>query len=190
MEKKDLPAIWAYASALWGTFKAPDTKEKFNMAMEVWAELLGEYDLRVIKAAMIELSKESDFCTVGKLVKHCQTISKLEKGEIVDVDEVIQAIIKAEQSMDKKKAFEELPAIAKDVVGHPSMLYKWAMMDSNSFHSVVVSNLRKSIEKRLDISDTKEAMQKAQITIAEKPKVQLVLFDELQGGENVEDIEI
>ena len=187
MEKKDLPAIWAYASALWGTFKAPDTKEKFNMAMEVWAELLGEYDLRVIKAAMIELSKESDFCTVGKLVKHCQTISKLEKGEIVDVDEVIQAIIKAEQSMDKKKAFEELPAIAKDVVGHPSMLYKWAMMDSNLFHSVVVSNLRKSIEKAMENNDKEQTMEKLQIPVAKNKKIeQKVDFLELQQNDEIE----
>lgn len=189
MEKKDLPTIWAFASALWGTFKVPDTKQRFDMAMEIWSEMLGEFELPIIKAAMIELSKESDFCTLGKLAKQCQTITKLAKGEIVDVDEVLQKIISAVQTMDKKKAFDELPEIAKNVVGHSSMLYKWAMMESSAFHSVVVSKLTKSIERAMENNDKEQTMEKLQIPIAKTKTIEKKM-DFLELQQSVDEIEI
>lgn len=189
MRKEDLPTIWAFASALWGTFKVPDTKQKFDMAIEIWNEMLGEYELPIIKSAMIELSKESDFCTLGKLAKQCQIITKLSKGEIVDVDEVLRRIVLAVQTMDKRKAFDELPEIAKTVVGHPSALYKWAMMESGAFHSVVVSQLRKGIEKAMEIDDKEQTMEKLQIPIAKNKAIERKM-DFLELQQSVDEIEI
>ena len=170
MRKEELPTIWAYASALWGTFKVPDTKERFEMSVQVWGEMLGRFDTKIIKAGMVELSKESDFCTVGKLAKHCEIIQKLANGEIVDADDVLRKIVEAVQSPDKEKAFENLPEIAKKVVGSKTMLYKWGKMDSATFHSVVVSNLRKNIEKTLETQEKVKTMESLKIEI-QQPKM-------------------
>lgn len=183
MRKEELPTIWAYASALWGTFKVPDTKERFEMSVQVWSEMLGKYDASIIKAGMIELSKENDFCTVGKLAKHCEIIQKLANGEMIDVDEIVQKIVNAVQRADKQQAFDNLPEIAKKVVGNKAALFKWGKMDSSVFNSVVISNLRKSVEKALETKEKLETMETLKI-----PVIPTGLQQEIRLS--IEDIEI
>ena len=46
--------------------------------------------------------------------------------------------------------FEKLPEEVRRVVGHPSQLYEWAMLDTREVNTVIASNFRRAWRARTE----------------------------------------
>lgn len=175
MKKEDLSAVLTYASALWNTLKMPEKDEDYVVALSVWYDLLGEYELPIIKAGMLELAKESDFCNVAKIAEKCRAIQKLALNELQDEDSIVNEIRRAIQGAfyHANENFEKLSPIAKRIVGQPKNLKEWGLMDSATVSSVIMSNIKKSARNQLLTEDRLEVINKnglQQIAMGSKTK--------------------
>ena len=177
MNKEQMPMVWAYANTIWGTFKVPDTKESVMLTMEVWLDLLKEYDLQIIMSAMLELAKESDFCNVVKVAENCKTLVKLANNELVDEDMICNEIRMAIKNSlyHAREEFDKLSEIAKRIVGSPASLRSWAELDSATVSSVVMSNIKKSASNQIERQNKMEVIEQANLRQAiENKKVDLL----------------
>lgn len=161
MKREDLDAVWVYANSLWNTFSLPDTDQKYDIMSELWYDLLKDYPLQIIKAGMLELAKESDFCNVAKIANHCKTFYKLSKNEIQDEDTICNEIRKAirNSAYHAKEEFDKLSPIAQRIVGTPNFLYECSQMDSTTVGSVIMSNIKKSAKAQLEKADKLEIIE-------------------------------
>lgn len=150
MKKEDLTKVFAYAKLLWNNFYMPEDDGSKIMQIQVWYDFLSQYDLETIFASMRELSKQSDFCNIGKIAKGCQTIHNLEKYEISREEQIFNEINNAISLYDTQEKFDKLSKIAKIVVGSAGNLGAWAGMEIGTFNSVVASNIRRSIRTQLE----------------------------------------
>lgn len=150
MKQEELFKVYAYAEILWNTFKKESGNEKSLMQNKMWYDFLKPYDIEIIFASMRELSKESDFCNIGKIAKGCQTICDLQKHQTDEEDEIFNEIRKAISSYNTNERFERLSPIAKRVVGFAGQLGAWAISDINDFNTVISSNIKRSIRCQLE----------------------------------------
>ena len=49
---------------------------------------------------------------------------------------------------NSREEFEKLPEEVRRVVGHPSQLYEWAMLDTHEVNTVIASNVRRAWRAR------------------------------------------
>lgn len=153
MRKEDLDAVWIYANSLWDTFKLPDTEEKYDIMSEVWYDLLKPYDLKIIRAGMLEHAKVSDFCNVVKIANQCQQLVDIGTGAKITEDDIVREIRKAISNgkYGSQQEFEKLSPIAKRIVGSPRTIFDWACMDLDEFNTVITSNIRRSARNQIEV---------------------------------------
>lgn len=165
MEKKDLLKVYTIAKTLWRNFKLPDSSTEFgkfeaNMHDEVWFELLKNYPYKLVEIAMIEYSKKSEFCNIGKIVDECEKIIEAKNGlkgiitEETVFNEISQAITRLltedeylqigdyiKPNQDYIIKFNSLSDIAKSVVITWQGLKDLGKIDMETFNTVVKSNI-------------------------------------------------
>lgn len=157
MKKEELKQVYAYASLLWQTFKVPTEEDKLILQSQIWYDFLKDYDLETIFASMRELCKESDFCNIGKIAKGCQTIYGLVEKRL-DEEDVFNEITKAVSYYNCDENFYKLSEIAKKVVVEPSQLARWALCETETYNTVVASNIKKSIRNQIQKQDKIESV--------------------------------
>lgn len=149
MEKSELIKVYGYAGILWNTFEIPKQTEKQALQGQIWYDFLKDYDLETIFASMRELSKESDFCNIGKVAKGCQTICNLMSAKL-DEEDIFKEINGAISFYNTQDKFDKLSDVAKKVVGTAGQLSSWAGSDVDTFNSVIASQIKKSIRNQFD----------------------------------------
>lgn len=166
MKQEDLPVVWAYTNAVIDTFKVPDTEIKCQMAMSVWMDVLGQYELPIIKSAILERAKESDFFNIAKVGQTCEKLTQIAMGLYIDEEEVLDEIRKAVSYANCKENFQGLSEFAKEIVGHSAYLAKWAMSDQ--FETVIINNLRKKIHSRVESKKYDKVLEQIEIKDTKK----------------------
>lgn len=151
MNREDLKKVYAYASLLWQTFKVPTEQENVLLQAQIWYDFLKPYDLETIFASMRELSKQSDFCNIGKIASGCDAIYNLVKNGINEENEIFKEIDKAITGLGSlEERFNKLSPIAKRVVGNKEKLYQYGQVETTDFNTVVESNIRRAIRTNLE----------------------------------------
>ena len=83
-----------------------------------------------------------------KIAEECKAISNLSCNRSFNEDDILQEIEKAVCSGNKIEAFNKLSPISKKVVVSPSNLASWGRCQVDTYDSVIVSSLRKSIKEQ------------------------------------------
>lgn len=148
MKLEELLQVYAFAETLWNTFKPQTDEFKTKIQNQLWYDLLKPYELKIIQTAMVEQSKISDFCNLGKLAKECENIQELANNEVIDEDNIFHEIDRAITALNKEEAFNSLSPIAKEVVCHPSQLNRWGMSEISDFDTVLASNIKRAIRNK------------------------------------------
>jgi len=165
MEKKELLKVYTIAKTLWRNFKLPDGSTEFgkfeaNMHDEVWFELLKNYSYKLIETAMVEYSKKSEFCNIGKIVEECDRIIDAQNGlkgmltEETIFNEIAKAITRPltlEEALNSQEIegldavyilkFNSLSDIAKGVVVNWEGFKNLCLSDIETFDTVTKSNI-------------------------------------------------
>lgn len=147
MKKEELTKVFALAKGLWSSFNLPNNELDVSITASLWLELLKPYELEIIKLAMIEHAKRSDFLNMAKVSEICFEIMARDNPEL-DEEQIFMEIKKAITYYECKANFEKLSPVAKIVVGDPSQLATWSLIPQSEV-LVLESNLHKRINARL-----------------------------------------
>lgn len=147
IKREELFKIYAYCGAIWSTFKLPENDLEANLFDLTWYDILCPYNLDIIILAIKEYAKKSDFCNIAKIGEECKRIQKISEDKYIDDEAVLSEIRIAITRCIKNEAFEKLSPFAKEVVENPWQLDKWGSLTTNEVETVIMSNLRKKIEK-------------------------------------------
>ena len=127
----------------YGGKNAPDAKN----VMSLWASVFADDDVRLVAAAVkaIIVADTREFPPTIAHVKEKMRQLVEEKGEMTEA-EAWTLISHATRNgiYGSKEEFAKLPPPLQRLVGSPEQLRTWAMMDSDTLHSVVSSNFQRS----------------------------------------------
>lgn len=122
---------------------APQEKKAL---LKKWQEQFAEDDYSVVGAAIdaFAATDEKGFAPMVGQIK--AIIRKLTKPEEMSEQEAVNLVIKAASRSiyNSQEEFDKLPPVLQRLVGKPSKLREWAMMDTDTVNSVVASNLMRS----------------------------------------------
>lgn len=133
----------------YGGKNAPDEKKTLSL----WASVFADDDVKLVAAAVkaIVVADTREFPPTIAAVK--EKMRQLVQPERMTEAEAWALIAKATRNglYGSEEEFKKLPAPLKKLVGSSEQLRSWAMMDSDTLHSVVASNFQRAykvLEKR------------------------------------------
>ena len=114
--------------------------------VNLWCEMFQDTPYELVGAAVkayIAVDTDGYPPNVGKIKAQ---IRKLTQTEELSEQEAVNLIIKAASNSNyhSQEEFDKLPPILQKLVGSPSQLREWAVMDRDVVNSVVSSNLMRS----------------------------------------------
>lgn len=160
MNKVDLLKVYAFAGAIWSSFKTPTNDAEAKLFDEVWFTILKPYPIEMVLTAIQEYATDNDFCNVAKIGELCNKYTQKANGTYIDVESVLMEIKNAVSYSDCKENFAKLSPFAKEIVQNPAYLARWSM--NGQFETVIMSNLRKQITNILADRKHDEIMQLTQ----------------------------
>ena len=126
-------------------FKDYAPQEKKALLMK-WQEMFADDDYGVVGAAVdaFAATDEKGYAPVVGQIK--ALIRKITQPDEMSEQEAVNLVLKATRRsiLNSKEEFEKLPPILQRLVGSPSKLKEWALMDADTVNSVVASNLMRS----------------------------------------------
>lgn len=138
--------ILRIVKAEWPQSFAKMSKTDGEARLNLWATMFADDDVRLVGAALktIIAAGNREFAPgVGQIKEQMRKlVSKGEKTEAEAWARILKAI--RNSGYDSKRQFERLPPILQKIVGSPSQLREWGMMDSETLHSVVASNVQRA----------------------------------------------
>lgn len=167
MNKSELLKVYAFAGAIWTSFKIPKSELEARLFDEVWYGILKPYPVELIFTAIQEYATENDFCNIAKVGDICKKYTEKMNGTYIDCEQVLSEIRKAIDYAHSKENFEKLSPFAKQIVESPAYLARWAR--SEQIDTVIMSNLRKKIVGALEEKKHNDILQ---LTIENKKLLQ------------------
>lgn len=117
-----------------------------NAMVDLWTEMFSDVDYKIVGAAVKTYILNNTTGHPPKVGQINEIIEKLTQPEELSEQEATNLIFKALSNSiyNAESEFEKLPPTLQTLVGSPNMLREWAMMDSDTVHSVISSNLMRS----------------------------------------------
>lgn len=112
----------------------------------IWTEMLGEYDFKIVQAAVKSLLSSNKWPpSISEVIDKIKFIQSGGKKEMTEQQAwaLISSAI-SNSSYNSVGEFEKLPKQLQDVVRTPQQLKNWALMDMDTVQSVVSSNFMRS----------------------------------------------
>ena len=126
-------------------YSGPDAPDMMK-TLTLWAEMFARDDVALVAAAVMALieSDEKGYPPhIGAVKAKLRLLtSGGELGELEAWGIVAKAL--RNSTYGSKEEFEMLPSVIKRIVGSPSQLREWGLMDHDTAHSVVASNFQRS----------------------------------------------
>lgn len=146
MNKEETLKIFAVMKANYANFYKGMSRIDAEAQVNLWCEMFADTPYEVVGAAVkayIATDTTGYPANVGKIK---EIIRKLTQTEEMSEQEAVRLIMRAcsNSTYNSKEEFDKLPPTLQRLVGSPSQLREWAMMDSEILNSVVSSNLMRS----------------------------------------------
>ena len=145
MDRTETIKILSVLKASYPRFYAGMGKQELENIVSLWNEMFEE-PYAVVAAAVKALiaSDSKGFPPVIGQVK--EKIRFLNQPKEMTEAEAWNIVAKAVRNgfYGSREEFEKMPPVIQRIVGSPSQLKEWAMMDSETLHSVVSSNFQRS----------------------------------------------
>lgn len=125
---------------------APDPEK----AVALWAEMFADDDVRLVAAAVKALIATDSKGFPPHIGAVKEKLRQLTAQEQMTPAEAWNLVLKAinRSGYQAREEFDKLPPLIRRIVGSPSQLRDWGMMDSNTVQSVVASNFQRSYQAR------------------------------------------
>lgn len=138
--------IFAVLKANYSNFFKSVSRVDAEAMVNLWAEMFADEPYEAVGMAIKSYiaSDVNGYPPNVGIIK--EQMRKLTKTESLTEQEAINLITKACEngSYGSKEEFAKLPPILQRLVGSPNQLKEWALMDKDTFNSVIQSNLMRS----------------------------------------------
>lgn len=146
MDRAETLKIMAVLRGAYPQFYRDIGRKEAEDTVNLWLDLFGGYAYPLVAAAVksfIEADEKGFPPVPGQIAGKIRLLTgDRQQTEAEAWDQVSAAIRNG--LYGAKEEFERLPETAKRLVGSPAQLRCWAMMDSDTVHSVVASNFQRS----------------------------------------------
>ena len=127
------------------------TKEERAALYQLWMYQFSGLDDQTVKHAVQALisTNTSDFAPSIGAIK-AMVVKLTQEHDMTEQEAwyVVHKAVKNCDMMNPEIEFEKLPEDLQRLVGSPQTLLEWAMMDTDSLHTVVASNFQRSYRTR------------------------------------------
>ena len=125
---------------------APDPEK----AVALWAEMFAEDDVAIVAAAVKALIATDDKGFPPHIGAVKAKVRQITQPSGMTPQEAWNLVAKAirNSAYDSREEYDKLPKDIQRLVGSPNQLRDWALMDSDTVHSVVASNFQRSFSIR------------------------------------------
>lgn len=125
---------------------APDPEK----AVALWAEMFAEDDVAVVAAAVKALIATDDKGFPPHIGAVKAKVRQITQPAGMTAQEAWNLVAKAirNSAYESREEYDRLPKEIQRLVGSPNQLRDWALMDSDTVHSVVASNFQRSFAVR------------------------------------------
>ena len=142
--------LMAILETAYPMFYAKKTQQEREDAMRLWAEMFADEPGEVVAMAVKALikSRVSTFPPgIGEITEKIHQI--MQPDQMTEL-EAWGLVVKAvnNSAYNSGDEFRKLPEVVQRLVGTPAQLREWAVMDSETFNSVVASNFQRSYKVR------------------------------------------
>lgn len=142
--------LMAILETAYPMFYAKKTQQERENAIRLWAEMFADEPGELVAMAVKALikSRVSTYPPgIGEITEKIQQI--LEPDQMTELEAwglVAKAV--SNSVYNSGEEFRKLPQVIQRLVGAPAQLKEWAVMDSETFNSVVASNFQRSYKVR------------------------------------------
>ena len=125
---------------------APDPEK----AVALWAEMFAEDDVAIVAAAVKALIATDDRGFPPHIGAVKAKVRQITQPSGMTPQEAWNLVAKAirNSAYESREEYDKLPKDIQRLVGSPNQLRDWALMDSDTVHSVVASNFQRSFSTR------------------------------------------
>ena len=145
MTVQETSMVMNVLNAAYPGFYAKSSDAERKQILSLWAEMFREDDVALVAAAVKALIVAD--ATIGQVKARLRQITTPQEMTEGEAWALVAAAIR-NSAYDSRREFERLPEAVRRFVGSPSQLREWAMMDSDTVHSVVASNFQRNFRVR------------------------------------------
>ena len=130
-------------------YTGPDAPNPVK-TMALWSEMFAEDDVAIVAAAVKALIATDDKGFPPHIGAVKAKVRQITQPAGMTEQEAWNLVAKAirNSAYGSREEFDKLPIDIQRLVGSPNQLRDWAMMDSDTVHSVVASNFQRSYKTR------------------------------------------
>ena len=142
--------LMAILETAYPMFYAKKTQQEREDAVRLWAEMFADEPGELVAVAVKALikSRVSTFPPgIGEITEMIQQITQPDQMTEMEAWSLVRKAV-SNSNYNSAEEFNKLPAVVQRLVGAPSQLREWAVMDSETLNSVVASNFQRSYKVR------------------------------------------
>lgn len=146
MDRTETIKIMAVLRAAYPQYYAKQSKDDLQGIVSLWAEMFADEPYAIVAMATKALIKTRESTYPPGIGEINAKILQITQPEEMTELEAWALVSKALRNglYGAKEEFDELPPVVQRIVGSPSQLREWALMDSDTVNSVVASNFQRS----------------------------------------------
>lgn len=122
------------------------SKKEADATVSLWEDMFRDDDLQIVLLAvksLIDADEKGFPPTIGQVKAKMRLITG--SSELTEAEAWARVAAAVRNGIyDSQEEFDKLSPTIQRIVGSPSQLREWAMMDSETLHSVVASNFQRS----------------------------------------------
>lgn len=160
MNRTETLAVMSILKAAYPAYYRDMKRQDAEAVVNLWAEMLAEYPANLVAAAVkyhIASDRKGFPPHIGAIIA---SIGEISRPAELSEGEAWALIAKALRNggYGSEQEFSALPETLQRLVGHPSQLREWAMMDAGTVQTVVQSNFLRGYRARMESEKRLAAM--------------------------------
>lgn len=152
MTRSETLAVMSILKAAYPGYYRDMKRQDAEAVVNLWAEMLADYPANLVAAAVkshIASDRKGFPPHIGAIIA---SIGEISRPAELSEGEAWAMIAKAlrNSGYNSEREFAALPETLQRLIGHPSQLRDWAMMDAGTVQSVVQSNFLRAYRARAE----------------------------------------
>lgn len=152
MNRTETLAVMSILKAAYPAYYRDMKRQDAEAVVNLWSEMLADYPANLVAAAVkthIASDRKGFPPHIGAIIA---SIGEINRPAELSEGEAWALVAKAlrNSSYNSEREFATLPETLQRLIGHPSQLRDWAMMDAGTVQSVVQSNFLRAYRARAE----------------------------------------
>ena len=150
MNQTETLKIMAVLRGAYPAFYRDMSRKEAESVVALWAEMFAEDDVAIVAAAVKALIATDDKGFPPHIGAVKAKVRQIAQPSGMTPQEAWNLVAKAirNSAYESREEYGKLPKEIQRLVGSPNQLRDWALMDSDTVHSVVASNFQRSFVAR------------------------------------------